>query len=64
MEMNKKTLYTIGYAGFQARDFIKELKKRHVTALVDVRSEPYSKFHSDYNKEAITEILSQQNDPL
>ncbi|MDR0946572.1 MAG: DUF488 domain-containing protein [Ruminococcus sp.] len=59
--MNKKILYTIGYAGFGARDFIKELKKRQVTAVVDVRSKPYSKFHSDYNKEAISEILSQQN---
>jgi uncharacterized protein (DUF488 family) len=54
-------LYTIGYSGFQVRDFIKELKKRDVNAVVDVRSKPYSKFHSDYNKEAITEILSQHN---
>jgi uncharacterized protein (DUF488 family) len=59
--MNKKTLYTIGYSGFCIADFIKELKKRNVTAVVDVRSKPYSKFHSDYNKEAIAEILSQQN---
>ena len=44
-------IYTIGYSGFKIDDFVKTLKENGVSVVIDVRSLPYSQFHSDYNKE-------------
>ena len=52
-----KDIYTIGYSCFEIEDFIKVLKKYNITCLVDVRSNPYSKFYVDYNKENLQNIL-------
>lgn len=52
-----KDIYTIGYSGFEIYDFIDVLKKYKITCLVDVRSNPYSKFYVDYNLNNLKTIL-------
>lgn len=52
-----KDIYTIGYSCFEIEDFIEVLKKYNITCLIDVRSNPYSKYHVDYNKENLQNVL-------
>lgn len=51
------TVFTIGYSGFQINDFIKTLKSKSVSLVIDVRSLPYSQYYADYNKENLSKIL-------
>lgn len=51
------TVYSIGYSGFLLNDFITTLQSNKVTLLVDVRSQPYSQYFSDYNKENLGQEL-------
>ncbi|MEG1567759.1 MAG: DUF488 domain-containing protein [Anaerovoracaceae bacterium] len=51
------TVFTIGYSGFQINDFIKTLKSKSVSLVIDVRSLPYSQYYTDYNKENLSKIL-------
>lgn len=53
------TVYTIGYSGFSINDFVATLKANHISLVVDVRSQPYSQWFSDYNKETIERTLKQ-----
>lgn len=50
-------IYTIGYSPFKINDFIDILKKYKITCVIDVRSNPNSKFYTDYNKSNLQEIL-------
>lgn len=53
-----KKLFTIGYAGFpEINDFLRVLKENGIQILIDVRSTPYSAFHSAYNKENLSRLL-------
>ncbi len=53
------TIYTIGYAGFSSSMFIQELKKYRISVLIDVRSSPFSSFHSEYNKDILEAVLKE-----
>ena len=55
------TIYTIGYAGFSRDIFIQELKKYTISVLIDVRSSPFSSFHSEYNKDILKAALKKNN---
>ena len=50
-------LYTIGYSGYSIEDFLTEIKKHTISAVIDIRSIPYSKYHLDYNKETLKAFL-------
>ena len=52
-----RSIYTIGYSTFKIDDFIKILQKYKITSLIDVRSNPNSKFHTDYNKNNLENVL-------
>ncbi len=53
-----KRLYSIGYAGFpDINDFLHALKENEIQILIDVRSTPYSAFHSIYNKDNLCRLL-------
>lgn len=56
-----KTLYTIGYAGKQIDEFIKLLKIHGITCLIDVRTSPFSKTFSEYDKNRLKETLKANN---
>jgi uncharacterized protein (DUF488 family) len=52
-----RTLYSIGYTAFNIEQFLNILKKYQITSLIDVRSMPYSKHYSDYNKDFLSKVL-------
>ncbi len=54
-----KKIYTIGHSIYEADDFLKLLKKNDINTIVDVRSTPYSKFASQYNKESLHQYLKE-----
>ena len=50
--MNK--IYTIGHSNQSLDEFYEMLKNQGITCIIDVRSMPYSKYTSQFNKESIT----------
>lgn len=56
---NVETLYTIGYSGFKINDLIHTLKDRNVSAIIDVRSQPYCSWNPDYNKESLAKYCKE-----
>jgi len=52
-----KVLYTIGYSGYALEEFLDEIKAHKISTVIDVRSVPYSQYHSDYNKEFLAATL-------
>jgi uncharacterized protein (DUF488 family) len=54
-------LFTIGYSSYDIKLFIKVLHNFHISAVVDVRSSPYSQFKSEFNKETIQNFLRINN---
>lgn len=57
----KDLIYTIGYSSFNIEDFINTVKSYNITAIVDVRSSPYSKFKPEFNREKFKESLKENN---
>ncbi len=58
--MDKPVVYTVGYSGFgnDIDAFIRSLQFFGITALIDVRSTPYSSFFTAFNKEALEASLN------
>ncbi len=52
------TLLTIGHSNHAADVFLRLLGGHAVTVLVDVRSAPYSRFHPQFNRAALTRTLA------
>jgi uncharacterized protein (DUF488 family) len=52
-----KELYTVGHSIYEIDNFISLLKKNKINTIVDVRSTPYSKFASQYNREDLKYYL-------
>ncbi len=48
--MEKKPLYTIGHGNRKTEDFLALLKDFGIEYLIDVRSQPYSKFNPQFNQ--------------
>jgi len=59
--MNANPVYTIGYGARVMGDFIALLKAHNIAYLIDVRSEPYSQYKSEFSKDALTQELSKNN---
>jgi uncharacterized protein (DUF488 family) len=57
MERYNKIIYTIGYAAHTIESFIAALEKFNITAIADVRSQPYSKFKPEFNRENLKKVL-------
>lgn len=51
-------IFTIGYGGRETDEFVALLNRYEIDTLVDVRSQPYSRFAPDFNKERLATILS------
>ena len=54
-----KQLHTVGHSIYVMKDFISLLKKNSINTIVDVRSTPYSKFASQYNRETLKYYLKE-----
>lgn len=50
-------IHTVGYGGRPLGDFIAMLKSFHIAMLVDVRSQPYSRYAPDYRREELERAL-------
>lgn len=51
------TIYTIGHGNRRIGDFIFLLKKYEIELLVDVRTYPYSRFHTQFRQAALESSL-------
>jgi len=54
-----KQIHSIGHSIYEIEDFISLLKKNSINTIVDVRSTPYSKFASQYNRETLKYYLKE-----
>ncbi len=59
--MEKKSLYTIGHGNRKPEDFLALLKEFGIEYLIDVRSQPYSKFNPQFNQNDLKFFL-ERND--
>lgn len=57
--MAKQPLYTIGHGNRQPEDFLLLLKSFGIKYLIDVRSQPYSKFNPSFNTKDLKHFLEQ-----
>lgn len=57
MEQDKNIIYSIGYATHTVESFVTALKKFSITAIFDVRSQPYSGFKPEFNRENLKQVL-------
>lgn len=53
----RESLFTIGHSTHSLKRFISLLKQQGVTALCDVRSTPYSRFNTQFNREGLKNEL-------
>lgn len=56
----RPTLFTIGHSDHELPAFI-DLASRHgISAIADVRSQPYSRLHPQFNREPLSEMLQRR----
>ena len=55
------TIFTIGYAGFRVDEFVDALNYHNVSAVIDVRSVPFSRYHPEYDAPVISKTLETRN---
>lgn len=60
MTTHEKTIYTIGHSTHKIENFISFLNRKEIDVVVDVRSLPYSKFSSQFNKECLRDHLKKE----
>ncbi len=53
-------IFTIGYGGRETDEFIALLNDHKIDTLVDVRSQPYSRFAPDFSRERLAIILKRR----
>jgi len=56
-----KQIYTIGHGNRKPEDFLSLLKHYEIEYLIDVRSQPYSKFNPQYNQNDLKFFLERYN---
>lgn len=57
--LNKPCLFTIGHSDHEMPAFVSLLARHGIGAVADVRSHPYSRFHSQFNRETLAAALRQ-----
>ena len=60
-DKNGLTLFTVGHSTHSVEYFIGLLKKHGITAVSDVRSQPYSQFNPQFNRESLKEELKKND---
>lgn len=56
-----ESIYTIGHSTHPTERFLQLLLKHNINCIVDVRSTPYSKYASQYNRDQIKQFLRRKN---
>jgi hypothetical protein len=57
VETENLELYTIGHSTLEMDDFQSLLKENYIQVLVDVRSQPYSRFNPQFNRESFKHAI-------
>ncbi len=52
-------IYTIGYGNRSIEEFVRLLQQYDIKFLVDIRSQPYSRYNPDFSKDALERRLKQ-----
>lgn len=52
-------IYTIGHSNYSIEGFVNMLRKYEIDVVVDIRGTPYSKYNTQYNKEALCNSLKE-----
>jgi uncharacterized protein (DUF488 family) len=58
VETENLELYTIGHSTLEMDDFQSLLKENYIQVLVDVRSQPYSRFNPQFNRESFKHAMA------
>lgn len=53
-------IYTFGHSNHTAEAFVSLLRQHGVTAVADVRSQPYSRLHPQFNREPLKAMLQRE----
>lgn len=53
-----KTLFTIGHSNRTPSEFVELLRENNVSAVADVRSQPYSRHMPHFNRESLKDLLA------
>ena len=59
MSGTQNPVFTVGHSNHSPEDFIKLLLRHRVDEVVDVRSSPYSRYISHFNRDVLQEVLEQ-----
>jgi uncharacterized protein (DUF488 family) len=59
--MDKKPIYTIGHGARKAEEFLGLLKRYGIEYLVDVRSQPFSRYHPQFSQNNLKAFLEENN---
>ncbi len=57
--MDSRVVYTIGHSNYPLDHFLALLKKHGIEVLIDIRSQPYSRYVPHFNRESLQKILPQ-----
>ncbi len=57
--MSKKPIYTIGHGARKAEDFLALLKRYGIEYLVDVRFQPFSRYHPQFSQQNLKSFLEE-----
>lgn len=52
-------IYTIGHSNYSMERFVEMLRQFNIDVVVDIRGTPYSKYNTQYNKEALHNTLKE-----
>ncbi len=56
-----REIFTIGYGGRTADEFVALLKRYKIETLADVRSSPYSQYHTDFDRPHLRRLLGRSD---
>lgn len=59
--MEKKPVYTIGHGARKAEEFLELLKRYGIEYLIDVRSQPFSRYHPQFSQKNLQAFLEENN---
>ncbi|MGB3715872.1 MAG: DUF488 domain-containing protein [Candidatus Promineifilaceae bacterium] len=58
--MPQQSIYTIGHGGRTVEAFLELLQRYNIAYLIDVRSQPYSRYQPEFTKQALEGYLNTQ----
>src|SRR5665213_2793269 len=55
--ISKSSLFTVGHSDLEAPEFLSLLTRHGIDTIADVRSQPYSRFNPQFNRETLAALL-------